>query len=352
MRWLRATFLPVSLLILMAAAFLVPLPIYLERPGPPVSLAACVDVEDEDATAVAGDYLLMTISVSPGTVVDALVGAVTNDIAVVRQQGLIPAGVDPDAYFRQQRREFASTADVAAAVGLEAAGLPTQVTGDGVSVIQTVENTPAADVLLSGDIITEVNGRPVGMEADIAEAVSSVPVGQPLTLRVKRRGEFVELTLTAVDHEGKPIIGIIPGTDNPRVTLPVRVDVSSGPTGGPSAGLTIALTVYDQVLPEVDLAAGRIVAGTGTVDYTGRVGPIGGARLKVLAAHRTGADVFLVPSDNHAEAVAALPDDSAMEIVEVATFEDARRALETTAPQAGGESSPRDPETCPYDSAT
>ena len=62
--------------------------------------------------------------------------------------------------------------------------------------------------------------------------------------------------------------------------------------------MMIALSVYDQVLPGIDLARGRTVAGTGSIDEQGRVGPIGGAGLKVIAAHRKGADVFLAPAAN------------------------------------------------------
>ena len=350
MRWLRGLFLPVSLLTLMTAALFVPLPVFLERPGPPVSLAACIEVEDENATPVAGDYLLMTITVEPGTAVDALVAAVDGEAKIVPQQKFIPAGVDANAYFRQQRQEFVTTADVAAAVGLQEAGLPTKVTGDGVAVIEVAAGTPADGRLLPGDIITQINDEPVTMEEELYEAVAAVPAGEPLVVRGRRGGRAFEVTLSAIEAEdGRAIIGILPQTVNPRVTLPVAVDVASGATGGPSAGLTIALTVYDQVLPGVDLAGGRVIAGTGTLDYSGRVGPVGGVGLKILAAQRAQADVFLVPSANKAEAVAALPSGSNLRIIPVDTFSDARLALEDGAADAstpdGG-----DAPTCPYES--
>jgi PDZ domain-containing protein len=346
MRWLRAGFLPVSLLVLLLAALFVPLPVFLERPGRPVSLAACVAVDHERATPVQGDYLLMTISVAPGTSVDVLVAAFDAETGVVGQRRIIPPGVNPDTYFRQQRRAFATTADVAAAVGLQAAGLSAEVTGDGISVLQTAPDTPASEVLQPGDIITAVNRTAVTMEAELREAVGSVPVGEPLLLEITRGGEDIEVEITAVEADGSPVIGVIPETVNPRVTLPVAVDVASGATGGPSAGLTIALTVYDQVLPGVDLAAGRVIAGTGTIDHSGRVGPIGGVGLKVIAAARAGAEIFLAPAANYDEAVAALPADSSMEIVKVDTFEQARQALEAGA--ANGAQKAEDTPECPY----
>lgn len=351
MRWLRAGFVPASVLTLLAGALFVPLPIFVERPGTVVGLADCVEVDDEGATPVAGDYLLMTISVAPGSTVDALVAAVAPDAAVVPKGQFIPPGIDPATYFRRQRKAFETAADVAAAVGLQAAGFPTKVSGDGVSVTQTVAGTPAAEALIPGDIITQVNAEPVSMETDLVEAVAAVPVGDPLTLRVRRAGDEIDVTVTVVESDGRRIIGVVPETNNPRVELPLAVDVASGATGGPSAGLTIALTVYDRVLPGVDLAAGRTIAGTGSIDYSGRIGPIGGAGLKVLAAQRAGADLFLVPAENHAEAIAALPPDSDMEIVKVGTFEEARLALEAGAEQQAEAGEPAKPRPCPYEHA-
>src|SRR2546423_9216562 len=44
-------------------------------------------------------------------------------------------------------------------------------------------------------------------------------------------------------------------------------------------------SVYDLASP-VDLARGRVVAGTGTIDLDGRVGEIGGIAEKVVGARR------------------------------------------------------------------
>lgn len=327
MRWLRAGFLPLSLLILVTAAMIVPLPYVRERPGSTLSLAACVDVDHEKATPVAGDYLLMTISVQRATTVDAVKALFEHDTLLVPRQSVIPPGTDTGTYFENQRDEFALSADRAAAVGLAAAGLPADISGDGAAVVQTLPDTPAHGVLEPGDIIVAVNDETVSDESDLRTIVEELPTDQPATLTVKRRAEVVEVPVTPAEMEGRTVLGVHPATDNPRVSLPVGVDVAGGPIGGPSAGLMIALTVYDQVLPGVDVARGRTVAGTGSIDADGRVGPIGGAGLKVLAAHRAGADVFLSPAGNYADAQSFLPAGSSMDVVSVETFEDAREAL-------------------------
>ena len=47
------------------------------------------------------------------------------------------------------------------------------------------------------------------------------------------------------------------------------------------------------------------MAGTGTITATGEVGPIGGIQLKMIAAEEIGAELFLVPADNCADALGA-----------------------------------------------
>ena len=350
MRWLRIGLLPISLAVLIAAALLVPLPLYLERPGQIVPLAACVTVDKPEATPVSGDFLLLTISVAAASTVDAVVAAFDPGTALEPVRALIPHGVDADSYFAQQRKVFDASRDIAAAVGLQEAGLPARVTGDGVSVVQVAPDTPAASTLEPGDIITAVDGTAVTDETALREAVAAATAGEPLTLRVTRRAEPVEVAVTPAIIDGAPRLGVVPETVNPRVTLPVDVEVATGPVGGPSAGLMIALTVYDSVLPGVDVAAGRTIAGTGTIDQSGVVGPVGGAGLKVIAAHRRKAAIFLAPRANLEEARHALPEGSPLEIVAVDTFDDALEALA----EVPAESATRDiaaTADCPYEPA-
>ena len=82
---------------------------------------------------------------------------------------------------------------------------------------------------------------------------------------------------------------------------PFTIDFNLANIGGPSAGLMFSLAVIDK-LTTGDLNGAKFVAGTGTIDADGKVGPIGGITHKMLAAHEAGATVFLVPADNCDEA--------------------------------------------------
>jgi PDZ domain-containing protein len=109
---------------------------------------------------------------------------------------------------------------------------------------------------------------------------------------------------------------------------PVRADIRLDEIGGPSAGLMFALGIVDKASPE-DLTGGRVIAGTGTIDDAGTVGPIGGIPQKLLGAGAAGATFFLVPDANCAEAVRnAVP---GLATIAVGTLAEAVAALRTLA---------------------
>ena len=110
----------------------------------------------------------------------------------------------------------------------------------------------------------------------------------------------------------------------PRVDLPFDVRVNVSDVGGPSAGLMVALATY-QLATTTDLVHGRVVAGTGTIDLAGNVGPIGGIGEKVAGAERDGATLFLAPAEEAGNARAAAG--SHLKVVAVRTFADALAAL-------------------------
>jgi Predicted secreted protein containing a PDZ domain len=85
-------------------------------------------------------------------------------------------------------------------------------------------------------------------------------------------------------------------TDNTEAVGNPPTKINAGNIGGPSAGLMFTLQVYSQVANK-NLKAGRTIAGTGTIDPDGTVGPIGGIEKKVYAASEEGATIFLAPDD-------------------------------------------------------
>jgi PDZ domain-containing protein len=132
------------------------------------------------------------------------------------------------------------------------------------------------------------------------------------------------VTPAVLASTGRSGLGVVVATAGLRVNLPVEVTVDAGKIGGPSAGLLTGLTVYDR-LSSADLAAGRTIAGTGTLDLDGDVGPIGGIEEKTRAAVAAGADLFLAPADQADDAREEA--DGRVEVIGVRTFGEALAVL-------------------------
>ncbi len=340
MQVLRLVFVPTSVIVLLAAAWIVPLPLFREEPGRLVSLGDKVEVRQPGSPPLAGDFMFATVEAAPATTVDLVRAAIDDHVTVTPTGSFLPPGVDENEYFQLQRTVFDFSADVAAAVALRAAGYPVDVEalqGDGALVLEVAPGAPADRVLRAGDVITAVNGRPVGTAEQLRAAIRSPGRGgQPIELTFNRAGQERRgrVTPRPLQSAGGPAIGVFTHTVRPRLRLPVPVEVDAGEIGGPSAGLMIAVTVFDKAEGDVDLAAGRVVAGTGSLAEDGRVGRVGGIRLKVLAADLQDADLFLAPAVQLAEARSGLPPRSDMQVLGVATFDDAVRVLRESVAQS------------------
>jgi PDZ domain-containing protein len=115
---------------------------------------------------------------------------------------------------------------------------------------------------------------------------------------VLRNGTKVRLTVitrSTVNDPKKPIVGLkltIGYSYAPKVSFAIDPLI-----GGSSAGLMFALAIHDR-LSSADLVAGRVIAGSGTMDSDGHVGEVGGIQEKLAAAARDQATIFLVPVNN------------------------------------------------------
>ena len=169
----------------------------------------------------------------------------------------------------------------------------------------TCPQPPRQGQLKAGDFLVSCGGANASAAAAIRAAVQRVTVGDAVDVVVTRDGAKVTAKpSTRQASDGRTILGIVL---TPTYKLPFPVKIDAGNVGGPSAGLMFSLVIYDK-LTEGAMTGGAKIAGTGTIDDSGKVGPIGGIRQKVVGAQHAGATFFLAPEANCAELAGKVPE--------------------------------------------
>jgi Lon-like protease len=311
--------------LLSAGVFAAPIPYVVLGPGPTVDTLGrednrdVIQVSDRATSTSAGQLRLTTVGVNPKPkLLDALHGWFADDQAVVPRELVYPPGKTEQEVERENAEDFQISQTSAETAALIELGYPVQV------MVKSVDSAgPSDGRLRAGDTITSVDGKAVTSATALVELIQAKPAGSRLNIGYTRNGAAAAATVvTTASNGGKPRIGISVDQEQPH---PFTVKINLGEIGGPSAGLMFALGIVDKLRAE-DLTAGKIVAGTGTIDDAGRVGPIGGIPQKLVGAKHAGADVFLVPADNCAEAVRnAQP---GLPLIRVGTLDEALAALD------------------------
>ncbi|MEU8772785.1 PDZ domain-containing protein [Streptomyces sp. NPDC048606] len=265
--------------------------------------------------------------------VEAVYGWLAGDNIVVPHENLYPNGKTDKESTQENAEEFSQSQESAKVAALKQLNIPVSAR---VVVSTVVKASPSEGKLHAGDVIKEVDGSPVTDPADVAKLVTKHKPGEPVVFTVVPAADAAEaekagreptttskITITAgkAPDDGHAIVGIRAGTDH---TFPFPIDIKLADVGGPSAGLMFALGIIDKLTPE-NLTGGKFIAGTGTIDDAGRVGPIGGIQMKTIGARQAGAEYFLTPADNCASASSHVPD--GLTLVKVSTIEDAYDSL-------------------------
>ncbi|GIE98967.1 YlbL family protein [Paractinoplanes rishiriensis] len=313
-----------------------PLPYVVLKPGPTVNTLGSsngtevIQVTDTKTTTSAGQLRLTTVNVqSQVELVWAISSWFSDREAVVPRALIYPPDQTEKQVEQQNAQEWTDSQESAVTVALVKLGYPVQT-----YVKKLSDGSAATGLLAADDVITAVDGTAITSPGKLTELVRAKPAGTTFTVAYTRAGKAgsAKITTKAADGDNTPRLGIEIDTKQPH---PFEVKIDLDKIGGPSAGLMFTLGIMDKLMPE-DLTGGKIIAGTGTIDDAGKVGPIGGIPQKLVGAKSAGAKLFLVPKDNCAEAVKnAVP---GLTMAEVATVDDALTALKTFT--AGGTPKP------------
>lgn len=247
-----------------------------------------------------------------------------NDIVVPTDEEFVagtPVRVGP-----QNAARTSYSLDIATAAALSQLKIPF---GEVVRIAQVRKGTPAARVLRAGDVLTAVNGRPVRSEAALFRQISGHFPGYPVTLTVDRGGVIRQFHLITVSNgEGRAALGI-DVFDSFRFPFTVKMNASICPGAG--CALMFALGLIDKLTP-LNLTDGKFIAGAGTLDDAGNIGPVSAMSQFLADARSLGATIFLVPASNCRLALRVAP--AGLRLVKVSTLNEAVQALDAL--QTGG----------------
>ncbi|MDQ3958680.1 MAG: PDZ domain-containing protein [Actinomycetota bacterium] len=307
---------------LVVAAAVIPIPVFFRYlPGPVRDVQKLVQVEQAKTYSSEGQLFLTTVSVDTSVTFFEIVETALDPTKDLVMKEEVTGGQSLETVRDQQIEAMRRSKQAARQIALSAVGIPA---GAGARVLSTVEGAPADGLFEEGDRVVAVDGTEVTTACDVIEAVNERRAGDTLRIDVVREGRRRALTVTAADHPAQPGAAFV-GIEMADVKgSSVGVKFRTGDIAGPSAGLMFSLALYDRLTPD-DLTHGRKIAGTGEIACGGAVGPIGGIEEKVAGAERAGAEIFLAPALNFADAQTAAGD---IEVISVSTFQEAVDYLE------------------------
>jgi PDZ domain-containing protein len=317
----------VVFLVLFILAITMPVPYVELSPGPTFNTLgtdgqgnAIIVIKGHAANDTSGHLNMTTVDVStaPMTAFDAIVGWLAHDKVVVPKASVYPPGQSEQQTNQQNTQEFAASQDSATEAAACQLGYP-----KAFGVLGVTAGGPAAGRLELGDQLISVDGKPTGNYSQLSSVMQAETPGKSVPVVVKRGGAQQTVTVTLGQPPAKKKgagLGISLPQRLPRPPRSTLRQALCPHTARPPAAPMNALGIIDKI-GSVDLTHGRFIAGTGTIDLDGKVGPIGGIQLKMIAARKAGATVFLAPAGNCGDVRGATP--AGLDVVKVSKLSEA-----------------------------
>ena len=294
------------------------------RPADPLVRVPGEKKKDDSA----GGIYMVDVLVRKASILERIFPGIEEGSSLVPAEQVNPVGVSDEQRRESSLNEMSRSQQVAAAVALRSLGRKVEIKPNGVEVTLIRPGFPADGKLEIGDVIVRADGSQIRTFEDLQNAMLKVEPGEDVQLVVDRGNTRKEVTVGTRANPEDPeraVFGvqIAPSAD---IELPVAVKIEAGNIGGPSAGLAFALDIVDELGRDLD--HGKTVVATGAIQLDGKVDPIGGIEQKTIGARQAGADLFLVPDANAAEARRYA---DGLRIVAVSNFKEALATLATGA---------------------
>ncbi len=293
------------IVVLLIGWFLFYTPYYIVRPGKVDNLRDMVKIEemldrDDEGAEEYGSFHMVTVVQHEGSLFSVIQALFNPYRDILHQRDVVPDWISDEEYREILERWMEESKMLAQTIALLRAGYEVEITGEGIEIHALVEDSPAVGILQEGDIILQVDGEEVFFTDQVQALVQNREIGDPVSFLIERDDEELNIRVETgpFTKDGtKPGVGVYITAREWEPKLPLDIDIATGQTTGPSAGMMFVLEILNQLMPG-DLTGGRMIAGSGTINYFEDVGTIGGIKQKARAAEKAGVEIFFLPDDN------------------------------------------------------
>ena len=228
---------------------------YFMSPGPPYQWD--IDYGEIDNYEFDGSLYQLTVRRDEANVLIYIWSLVNDSYDLYPREVILPDGVTPKELSEISIQNMRTSENVAIAVALKNVGYEISSKGDGVAVVGILDDSPVKDKLKKGDLLNSINNKDISSATEFISTLRTYSIGETVSIGLLREIDGNKKTLTIettliehVEYEGEPMVGFLATTVNERFDFPFEIDIKTGNVGGPSAGLMMALNVYNNLIPE------------------------------------------------------------------------------------------------------
>lgn len=312
----------VFLIILLLLSF-IKIPYYIQGTGGLENLNKKIIIDGEYKSK--GSFNLAYVSEYSPSVLSYLLSLISPNIDAIKQEEILNENDTRESEESRSKLDLKEATDMAVIVGYEKAGKDVIIKKEDVYVTYLLKDADT-DIVV-GDLIKKVNNIDITSKEQFIELTKSFSLNEKFSIEVINNKKTYTRYASRTLIEDQELIGIALSVDyeyevNPSINLKFKNNES-----GPSGGLMTTLEIYNSLIPE-DITKGYKIAGTGTIDRNGTIGPIGGVKYKIKGAVNSKADIFLIPKDNYEEALELKQKNNyKIEIISIETIDQALEYL-------------------------
>lgn len=297
--FLKNNYKYILVLIVIAFIFLYPLPYYIEAPGGVTNLNDRISIDNYSFKKIDGSYNLSYVTEYKATLASLIYARFNKNFDIYKKSDVLLDNETDKEYNLKYHLYLDQSLSNAVIASYKELNLQVKEKEKYLYVGYVLEQSDSN--LVVGDDIKKIDNINVSTKEEINSILSKKNVGDKVNIEVINNGEKFSRYATVMMNGNNKIIGVIPieYSDyeiDPKVSIKMNENES-----GSSGGLMLSLAIYD-LLSEDNLAQGRKIVGTGTIDKDGNVGEIGGVEYKIKGAVKDKADIFFVPVENYKEA--------------------------------------------------